>query len=1008
MKKIPRFMQEWLVRIVRRSTVRDLGLRRPAALTNSSLSRWIEEIGNKLDALYAVSDGNEVAFRSAASSADRMLTTIERELDAIDQSISTIMRATRVASGRHLVDLTHMVGSLHGVHYDPSMNGYTLKPTTSASWTVGADGRALCNVSLSRHIGELVSAGDGTRLVVGHPDEAEEWVTASTAPIIAGEVGHWVPSIHELGEVLQFDMDFLQPVAANELVVDSTGPVRVLQIGWQHGVPVQNQNPNSAPNKMTFANGSIVTDMLLKPAVRLNVNQPCWASSLMPVQAAPSHIARRTWLVRVRMRSTIHLTGIIQAHFTGTASQRVTSSVRFELRPSLVAETFWLEVDDVLEGSTLSVLVRPDVQPESGYLFVYSIEVFPQMQFMNLPGQPLSTSHRIRFDSSTTYPFLDSRLIRFSVVLENPSGTVGTDGRTVYRTGIRTLDLRRSASPPLGAIEFAPVESSDTVRAASIFIRGQNMENSSMVITGEDGGESLELPLESTGINSHVLISATDEVVGTTIPAGTAVLRVTPQKVEERFIGTENRRLTLRVTPYLDRSSIRRIHNVVGGYDPNSPITDVNYWSLVLSRTDGNRIAWKTSDQLEWREAPASEPGWYQGRVVYQGTGRRDYEVVWQPRALSRDRNRVLIFLVKAYGSEQPVVQVSDLNSTAVYETRLLRDPAHGQADPNSFHGYLLVFLPTHEQSEQVGSLRILCSIQLPSSSTAAQGLLQSSRFLVNQTVGIVPVIPGVVPVTVSGRWRGYEIVPGTLSTSGEKSHILVENQRVLEASSERIAQYSQWAADNQIQYQLSASRKAFMTQYYPIVTNQDSGVLLSLKRAKPYSIQDTGSNTVITGVELSDVPRDDFLVIPAFGIIEPNFDLGKDEFLVADYTFHGQREALSSRLSSASAPLAAVNRTDYIRGMAPRLRPADINPNSPDYYPVLEYYQHGRTLVFGQDISALEEGDGLVVRYLELPVRLRIRLILRKTHDGRVPVLKYAALGVETEQTESLEAGTS
>jgi hypothetical protein len=182
------------------------------------------------------------------------------------------------------------------------------------------------------------------------------------------------------------------------------------------------------------------------------------------------------------------------------------------------------------------------------------------------------------------------------------------------------------------------------------------------------------------------------------------------------------------------------------------------------------------------------------------------------------------------------------------------------------------------------------------------------------------------------------------------------------------------------------------MLQYYPVVV-RDGKPQIQLYVVEPVlETRDGKSVLVDKTTPLSD---SQYRLVPEFGLVEVLTALPEDGVLLADYVFDGRDADLVSRWRRGQGLVPqTLNRTDYVNRQVVTLRPPNINPADPEYYPVLEYVHRGRKLQFPVDVVSLEEGDALQVTYSFLALELETELVLRDTPEGP-PVLRSAVADV-------------
>lgn len=250
---IQRFTQSMLPTIVGDRSVDTLDLELPSQEDEQAVAHWLAELIRKLGVLYAVTDANELRFLRAHGTMLRAVSHLEARLSALERRWRSLLANRSLPQGALAADLFARVAGTQGVSYLPEAGGYTLGAALRADRLLSPDGMPLARCRLVRSLGTLRRGAPAERLVGGHPEDPQEWVTESEAPFFAGDWtgSHtWIPANYASGDLLQFELELMEPVYANELVLVCSQPLAVLQYryhptGWRdqlNSVPVYDAN----------------------------------------------------------------------------------------------------------------------------------------------------------------------------------------------------------------------------------------------------------------------------------------------------------------------------------------------------------------------------------------------------------------------------------------------------------------------------------------------------------------------------------------------------------------------------------------------------------------------------------------------------------------------------------------------------------------------------------------------------------------------------------------------
>lgn len=213
-----------------------------------------------------------------------------------------------------------------------------------------------------------------------------------------------------------------------------------------------------------------------------------------------------------------------------------------------------------------------------------------------------------------------------------------------------------------------------------------------------------------------------------------------------------------------------------------------------------------------------------------------------------------------------------------------------------------------------------------------------------------------------------------------------VENERLELASDQMLEQYEQVMATGSVSRKISQDRPVYATMFAPLVINRIPlyGPQLRLH------LYDRSSNSLVRTLS-----RREYIVDRERGLIQPLIDIPADKYLVADYRFRVTSEAqLKLYESKVRADLMTRNRTDYLFGSVPTLKPFRFGADEVRSYTVMEYYHQGNRLVLSEPVPPpIDATYAVNVSYWYLPVNPALKLVLRPTNEGRIPVVRKVVL---------------
>lgn len=949
---IAKFTESLLSSLPQAEGASDLRLDLPTEWDERSVSLWLDELRRKLQALYAVSDGNEHAFQVAWKSLLRAIATEETRLAQLERRLSSVMARPPLPRGKHLIDLTAYVERMDGVSYLSEIGGYTLGHPTRTSKLVSRDLGTAAWCRLVRTLGRVVQAGESERLVTNHPEETEEWVTSlPTVPLRGDWMRHhtWVPSHYEMGELLYFELECAEPMHANELMLSAASPVRVLQYRYNRtgvqpnlvGSPVYDPNVWSSLNAPTvFHDG--------RRCARLGMHPTSVVQTTVALPAPTSGVSSRSVALLLHLYPVQRCRVLVEVTWWRAGLPVGFSHVSFDT----VSSGSWLqipiEVDEPGICESMTVQLRAVSSLSGSELLFHRLDAWFSLWHRAWSGEA-SNSHLVRLP-------IDAPFTRFGFLVNNPYHRAAPDG-VRYTTALSSVQLRSAVLPAEGVLAFHDIDSEDTIRRLDVVVRGSGLGRCELVLDVPSERRVQRFRLGSEGGVYSVSFLEPREPPPDSSVSGT-VYTVRAISMEERFEGTSGRSVVLKRMPWIWRSRMRWVRQRMGYYDPNVSAVDASWLLQQLQSGNLDRLGWLLSPTGEWQVSGArlDEGEWVrvEASVGVQTTLR------WNPSTFAppSDQMVVLVVCLIQVAPYQVSVFVNGSPSSPFW-VELPRGGSYPQ-----MARYALV-LP--ERSVRFVELRV-------------QASLAGASVAVWRRYGFVQPGEWYTPVQVQAKLGAYVLPPASVGEAfASKPPTTVQWERLQTASEQRMGEYQVWLQENQLSYQFVANRQVYMTRLYPILVEQGQPLL---------TVTEVRADGSEHPVSLSKM-----VVVPEFGLLSLSEPIASDSYLRADYVANSP-DPLAVRRSPCT-----LNRTDYLGGNAPTLRAPQWNPNSPDYYPVLEYFHWGRQLQFSMPVSPLGDlPNELVVRYLYLPVRVQLRLVLRPDADGNLPIVRAMTAAVTTE----------
>jgi len=225
--------------------------------------------------------------------------------------------------------------------------------------------------------------------------------------------------------------------------------------------------------------------------------------------------------------------------------------------------------------------------------------------------------------------------------------------------------------------------------------------------------------------------------------------------------------------------------------------------------------------------------------------------------------------------------------------------------------------------------------------------------------------------------------VSGPLPAVGTRE---VGDERLAQATDQQLEMYEQAVMDGQVAREIRYDKPVYATRFAPIAIAPNGYPILSLALYRR-------SN----GRRVRDIARSEYFLDAERGLIQLKDDLSADYYIVATYKFKVVSETQIRMYESLVRGVRLTrNRTDYISGLVPQLRPLQFRANEVSGYPIIEYYHQGNKLILSQEIPPSADGHYTVrADYWYLPVDPAVKLVLRRPDEIRTPVVRRLVLMV-------------
>ena len=959
----------------------------PNRIDEQSLSQWLRHIRDVLETAYRVQDGHAHAFAVGEDTVRRSLAGLEFRVRQLERNLRYRLSQLKMmvgagSAGSHvLLDLLTSIAGASGVSYSDDRRGYTLSSGLVVQSLLSPVGEPLVQGRLVRSLGRVLEAGDATALLVSHSEEVESWTTELPVAPSASPIASWLPYTYQSGELLQFQWSGVDTFFADELIVRSVSPVRVVQYRL-HPIGRRRElcpSPRYSDSVWGRSGGSVRTEDRRQYAVLPGGTMASvWFTA--GLDELPSGCSSRGFELLLRLRSVGGIGRVyVEAYWIrgGRVIGQESAWVEVSVIGSEEVYVVWLEEPDGVGGAEqVRVVVR-----QSGTGGNQEIHVFgANLVLRDLHFSLASTADTVQIVpiSNQVQPFT-----RFDVVLENPIGEVAP-GTVRYRTALRNLSLLRSARTRRGRIRFVPMTSADAMRHLRFWVSGENLHRSELVVRNAVNNYQQVIPLQSA--TTQVDLWFVPEGSGATFPSG-QVVKCPLRTTTDRFISTVEREVTLSHTPWVDQQAVTEEVASTGGYDPNGDRIDLSTVENLIRSGVGTTGSVYQSGPSEWSTANRTVQGGYVVyRPVVSAGSSASVSVAWSSGGWALPGgDGVLVLPVRSWRVrwKQALVRVNGGPSRFVVVDRVGFSGRDGEHD-----GYLLVELTGVREVRQL-------SVTLPPKAWVVGDADTELMIQFGMALGYLRASGRHVPVRVEAVLHGLYMPPGGVSVSGTREHYVVRRERLQTATEERVGQYSSWVGESQDgsrQYIFSGERQIHMLQYYPIAV-REGRPQIQLYVVEP--VLETRDGKSILVDKSTPLPDGQYRLVPEFGLVEVLTELPKDGALLADYVFDGRDADLVSRWRRGQGIVPqTLNRTDYVNRQAVQLRLPNINPADPEYYPVLEYVHRGRKLEFPVDVVSLEHGDALRVTYSFLALELETELVLRDTPEGP-PVLRSAVADI-------------
>jgi len=225
--------------------------------------------------------------------------------------------------------------------------------------------------------------------------------------------------------------------------------------------------------------------------------------------------------------------------------------------------------------------------------------------------------------------------------------------------------------------------------------------------------------------------------------------------------------------------------------------------------------------------------------------------------------------------------------------------------------------------------------------------------------------------------------VSGPLPAVGTRE---VGNERLAQATDQQLEMYEQAVMEGQVAREIRYDTPVYATRFAPIAIAPNGYAILSLALHRRSD-----------GSRVRDIERSEYFLDAERGLIQLKDDPGADYYLVAKYRFKVVSETQIRMYESLVRGVRLTrNRTDYISGLVPQLRPLQFRADEVSGYPIIEYYHQGNKLILSQEIPPSADGHYTIrAYYWYLPVNPAVKLVLRRPEEIRTPVVRRLVLMV-------------
>ena len=633
-------------------------------------------------------------------------------------------------------------------------------------------------------------------------------------------------------------MSGIDPVVADELVVRAASPVRILQYRYHPARRRAELNPNPWYSPYTWGRfGTVDAQEGGRWYAQLIGGSPAsvWFTANLP--ALPQGVSSRGLELVLHLRAAPQPSRVfVEADWIrgGRVMGQELAEVAVSEAGAVHQYSISLDEPDGIGGAEqVRILVRQagDDPAESIHVFGAHLVVSDYHCTVQTPVQKVHLLPIAEFVRDFT---------RFDVLLENPIGHL-VPGGVRYKTELRSIQLRRRRRAARGRIQFAALSSTEGMRHLRVWVSGENLDRSELLVRNRVNGSQQVVPLQSE--ETEALFWFLPEHA-TMMPQQGRVIRCPVRTMVERFVSTVQRAVVLQHSPWIDQQQILEEVAATGSYDPNQRAMDIQQAEMLIRTGNAPGGAIRQGAVSEWSlQYRALEGGDIVYRPVVAPNSTGPVPISWRPGGWQLPSEEgVLVFPVRGRRVrwDQVLVRVNGQPVRSVFADRA---GFSGREDDHD--GYLLV------EVRRVSSVELV-EWSIPPAAWLAGGAATQLQIRFGLAVGYLPATEKVVPLRVEAVLHGLKMPPGALATSSVNGLYLVRRERLQPATEERVGSYSSWVTESpegSRQYVFSGERPIYMLQYYPILVKEGSPQI-TLWMVTP-TLETQGSQQVLVDKEV-------------------------------------------------------------------------------------------------------------------------------------------------------------